>query len=335
MRAITADSFPGLVDSPDPPLQAGTAVIKVVYAGVNRADLLQVSGAYATTADSSPILGLEAAGIVHAVGSPEDRARIGRPVAALLGGGGYADFVTVPEGQLFFLDDAAPVLTGIPATPADGVSPDPSSLSPFAAAAAFPETLCTAYFNLVDLAQLRTGETVLIHGGSGGVGHVAIQLARLLGARVITTCGSASKAEFCRALGADVAIDYHDDVVEAVLDATDGKGVDVILDVLGAGGLPSNLAMLAMGGRIAVVGLQKGRRGELDFVRLMEKRATIVGARLRDLALDTKARLVSESAPYISQLRIHVDAVVPFDDAGRAHQLMDAPSTKGKVILEL
>lgn len=242
MRAISSDFGLFPIQLPEPIPRPAEILLRVFAAGVNRADLLQAAGKYSPPPGFSTILGLEAAGVIEAVGAGVDPSLVGRKVNALLDGGGYAEKVAVPLTQIRLLPDDADLIT----------------------AAARPEALCTSWFNLVQLARLREGERVLIHGGSGGVGHVAIQLATAMGAHVLTTCGSETKAQWCRDLGADYAFDYHGDVVAGVRDATDGHGVDVILDVLGAGGLAANLEMLAHGGRIAVIGLQQGRVGELD-----------------------------------------------------------------------
>lgn len=310
MRAITAESFPNTVDLPTPEPGPGEVLIRVGAAGINRADLLQAAGQYPVPDGRTPVLGLEAAGTVEKVGDGVDASLVGTTVAALLQGGAYAEYVTVPASLTTPVDD---VVQG----------------------ASWPEALYTSWFNLVTLARLQPGETALIHGGSGGVGHVAVQLAKALGARVLTTCGSEAKAEFCRGLGADVALDYHGDVPAGVADATDGHGVDVILDVLGAGGLPPNLKMLAHGGRIAVIGLQKGRKGELDLNALMAKRGTLMGALLRHVSVEEKAQIVADATPYAARIRTHIHEVVPFEDAARAHELMNEDATIGKIVLEV
>lgn len=307
------DSDLEIVELPVPEPGPAEVQIEVRAAGVNRADLLQAAGHYPVPEGANRILGLEAAGHISAVGPGVDASLIGRGVAALLDGGGYAEYVTVPVTQIRLLPDDADLTL----------------------AAARPEALCTAWLNLVQLGNLQRGETVLVHGGSGGVGHVAIQMAHAMGATVLTTCGSEEKARWCEELGAAVGIDYHGDVVGAVNGATGGRGVDVILDVLGAGGLQPNLEMLAHGGRITVIGLQKGRVGELDVNMLMGKRASITGSRLRQIGLREKAVVVSGATSFSDRVSAHVDATVPFEDARRAHELMDAPETRGKIVLTL
>ncbi len=313
MRAIPMDSNLEIVDLPVPEPGPAEVQIEVVAAGVNRADLLQAAGHYEVPEGANRILGLEAAGRISAVGPGVETSLVGRAVNALLDGGGYAQFVTSPVTQVRLLPDDADLTV----------------------AAARPEALCTAWFNLAQLGRLQRGETVLVHGGSGGVGHVAIQLARAMGATVLATCGSEEKARWCEELGAAVGIDYHGDVVAAVKGATGGRGVDVVLDVLGAGGLGPNMEMLAHGGRITVIGLQKGRKGELDVYGLLAKRATITGSRLRELSGREKALVVSGATGYSDAVEAHVDAVVPFEEVARAHELMDDPATRGKVVLTL
>ena len=234
---------------------------------------------------------------------------------ALLDGGGYAEYVVAPATQLI------PLAT------------DPTRATDRTRAAALPEALCTAWFNLVGICHLEAGQTVLIQGGSGGVGHVAIQLARLLGARVLTTVGAPWKGERCVDLGADVAIDYHDHVPAAVAEATGCRGVDVILDVLGAGGLADNLRMLVDGGQLAVIGLQQGRMGELDLGRLLSRRLTVHGSTLRARSREEKAAIVAAAAPYAPYIEPSVHAVMPLRRAAEAHALMDDPNTFGKVVL--
>ncbi|WP_418607591.1 zinc-binding dehydrogenase [Georgenia sp. SUBG003] len=203
-----------------------------------------------------------------------------------------------------------------------------------------PEAACTAWSNLVHVAGLRAGETVLVHGGSGGVGSVAIQLAAAVGARVLTTAGGAERTARCRDLGADVAIDHRtEDVVTAVEEATDGRGVDVVLDVLGAGGLDQNVRSLATGGRLVVIGTQRGRRGEIDLGRMMTKRASLHATTLRARPLDEKAAIVADVREHVwpmlddGRLRPVVAERLPLAEAARAHELLDSGSVFGKVLL--
>lgn len=309
-----------VAERPDPVPGPGELLIRVAAAGVNRADLLQREGHYPSPPGSPEWPGLEVSGTVAARGPgvdpvswPDDL-----PVAALLGGGGYAEFVTAPVGQ---------------------VLPVPSGVD-LIAAAGLPEAACTAWTNLIDSGRLAPGETLLVQGGSGGVGSFAVQLAAELGVRVITTAGGPERAARCRELGAAVAIDHRgQDVVAAVQEATDGRGVDVVLDVLGAGGLDTNLAVLATGGRLVVIGTQRGSRGTVDLGVLMAKRAYLTGSTLRPRSIEQKARVVSEVAgqvwPLVARGRIVpvIHAVLPMDQAARAHRLMDSGEVFGKVLL--
>ncbi|WP_127125699.1 NAD(P)H-quinone oxidoreductase [Georgenia sp. SYP-B2076] len=320
MRAITItdDHDLELSDVPDPRPGPGEVLVKVAAAGVNRADILQRAGHYPPPPGTSDLMGLEVSGTVAGLGDGVTGWQVGDEVAALLAGGGYAELVTAPATQLL---------------------PVPSSVS-LVDAAALPEAACTAWANLIHSGRLGAVETVLVHGGSGGVGSVAIQLAAAVGARVLTTAGGPERAARCRELGADVAIDYRaGDVARAVRDATDGRGVDVILDVLGAGALTDNVAMLATGGRLVVIGTQKGRKGELDLGRLMTKRASIHASTLRARPLAEKAAVVADVRARVwpmlddGRLRPVVAERLPLADAARAHELLDSGTVFGKVLL--
>jgi putative PIG3 family NAD(P)H quinone oxidoreductase len=320
MRAITVtpDQDLELTTVPDPLPGPGEVLVEVAAAGVNRADVLQRAGNYPVPPGASEILGLEVSGTVAALGAGVAGWQVGDEVAALLAGGGYAELVAVPAGQLL---------------------PVPGSVS-LVDAAALPEAVCTAWDNLVRAGGLVAGETVLVHGGSGGVGSAAIQLAAAVGARVLTTAGGPDRVTRCRELGADVAIDYkNEDVVEAVRSATDGRGVDVILDVLGAGGLPANVEMLATGGRLVVIGTQKGRKGELDLGKLLARQGTIRATLLRPRSLEQKAALVADVRERVwpmlddGRLRPVVADRLPLSDAARAHVLLDSGRAFGKLLL--
>ncbi|MFD1505641.1 NAD(P)H-quinone oxidoreductase [Georgenia yuyongxinii] len=320
MRAITvtADQDLALTNVPDPEPGPGEVLVEVAAAGVNRADVLQRAGNYPVPPGASEILGLEVSGTIAALGEGVTGWQVGDEVAALLAGGGYAELVAVPAGQLL---------------------PVPGSVS-LVDAAALPEAVCTAWDNLVRAGELGAGETVLVHGGSGGVGSAAIQLAVAVGARVLTTAGGADRAARCRELGADVAIDYKDeDVVEAVRAATDGRGADVILDVLGAGGLPGNVEMLAPWGRLVIIGTQKGRRGELDLGKLLSKQGTIRATLLRPRPLEQKATLVADVRERVwpmlddGRLRPVIADRLPLAEADRAHVLLDSGRAFGKILL--
>src|ERR687889_1154568 len=265
MRAVTLSGSggPEVLDwgeVPDPVPGPGEVVVDVVATAVNRADLLQRAGFYPPPPGASDILGLECSGIVSEVGEGVTGWSVGNEVCALLSGGGYAERVVVPQGQLL---------------------PRPAGVE-LATAAALPEVACTVWSNVFLLAGLRRGETFLVHGGSSGIGTMAIQLAVRAGARVFTTAGSAAKLEFCRELGAEVGINYRDeDFVERVREETDGAGVDVVLDNMGAKYLGRNVDALAVGGRLVVIGMQGGTKAELDLGTLLSKRASVAATALR------------------------------------------------------
>lgn len=326
MRAIAIDRPGGpevLVGAtiPDPVPGPGEVLVAVAAAGVNRADLLQRQGHYPPPPGAPDTLGLECAGTIAAVGPGVEAWRVGDRVAALIDGGGYAELAVVPVTQLFRVPD--------------GMG--------FAEAAALPEAVCTAWSNLVMVGGLRAGNTVLIHGGSGGVGSIAIQLARHLGARVVTTAGGPERVARCRELGADLALDYRtDDQVRGVREVSGGRGADVILDVLGAGGLTANVRSLATGGRLVVIGMQKGRRGELDLGALLVKRASIHGTTLRARPAAEKAQIVAEVNAHVwpligtgaqSAIRPLVHEVLPLSEAARAHELLASGAVFGKLVL--
>ncbi|MBO9553532.1 NAD(P)H-quinone oxidoreductase [Cellulomonas sp.] len=325
MRAVVVQS-PGdpdvlsVADVPEPDLGATELLVDVAGAGVNRADLLQRAGHYDAPEGSPVWPGLEVAGTVAAVGADVPAAagwQVGDRVAALLAGGGYAERVAVPAGLVLRVPDALPLVD----------------------AAALPEALATVWSNL-RAARLEPGQTLLVQGGSGGVGTAAVQLAAALGARVLATAGGPERAARVRELGADVVVDHRaGDVVAQVRAATDGRGVDVILDVLGAGGLADNLAMLADGGRLVVIGMQRGRRGELDLGTLLSKRASIVGTMLRSRPLDQKVAIMDGVRRHVwplvasGEVRPVVHARLPFDRAADAHRLLESGEAFGKVVL--
>lgn len=303
---------------PDPEAAAGEVLVDVIAAGVNRADLLQRAGHYPPPAGASPYLGLECSGRVASLGPGVTGWTVGDEVCALLTGGGYAERVAVPAGQLL------PVPRGV-----DLVS-----------AAALPEVAATVWSNLFIVAGLRPGEALLVHGGGSGIGTFAVQLAHVLGAKVLTTVGSPAKASAVRELGADATIDYHaEDFVARSRELTDGKGVDVVLDVIGAKYLERNLAALAVGGRIVVIGLQGGTRAELDLGRLLAKRAAVAGTTLRARPESEKAEIVRQVVEHVWPLvadgavRPVVDRVVGVEDAADAHRAMAVGENVGKILL--
>lgn len=309
-----------VVQRPDPVPGPGELVIRVAAAGVNRADLLQREGHYPPPPGAPDWPGLEVSGTVAARGAgvdpvawPDDL-----PVAALLAGGGYAEYVVVPVGQVMRVPAGLDLVT----------------------AGGLPEAACTAWTNLVDTGGLAPGQTLLVQGGSGGVGSFAVQLAAALGVRVLTTAGGPERAARCRELGADLVIDHRsEDVPAAVLAATGGRGVDVILDVLGAGGLDQNLACLATGGRLVVIGTQRGTRGTLDLAALMAKRAVVTGTTLRPRTVPEKTAVVAAVSEHVlplvadGRVRPVVHARLPLDRAADAHRLMDSGEVFGKVVL--
>ncbi len=299
---------------------AGEVLIRVAATAMNFADLLQRQGNYSNHANLNPILGLECAGRIAALGEGVTDWNPGDAVCALLNGGGYAEYVAVPAGH---------------------VLPVPAGMA-LEDAAALPEAASTVWSNMVDLAGLRAGETFLVHGGTGGVGSMAIQVARGLGAKVLCTAGSAEKIGFAIRLGAHHGINYRDeDFVAAVRNHTAGRGVDVILDVMGAGYLPRNIEALAYDGRIAMIGLQSGRDGEIPLGVMMKKRASMFTTSLRDRPLAAKNRIVAgvlaDIWPLIGKgaVRSVVDQVFPLDEAVEAHRYMESGRHTGKIVLSV
>jgi putative PIG3 family NAD(P)H quinone oxidoreductase len=309
-----------VVARPDPVPGPGEVLVRVAAAGVNRADLLQREGKYPPPPGAPDWPGLEISGVVAGHGPGVDAVTwpIGARVATLLPGGGYATAATVPAGLLLPVPDGTDLVD----------------------AAGLPEALLTAWTNVVDAGRLVPGEVLLVQGGSGGVGSVAVQLGAALGAHVIATAGGADRAERCRELGARTVVDHRAaDVVAAVRDATGGHGADVVLDVLGAGGLATNLAALATGGRLVVIGTQRGSRGEIDLGLLMARRASVIGTTLRARPLAEKERIVADvrarAWPMLTdgRLRPVVHTRLPLDRAGDAHRLLDSGEVFGKVLL--
>jgi hypothetical protein len=303
---------------PDPEPAADDVLIRVTASAVNRADLLQRQGFYEPPPGASRYPGLECSGVIEFVGSGVTDWSVGDECCALLSGGGYAELVAVPAGQVM------PLPTGIDAL----------------TAAALPEVACTVWSNLVDTARLTSGDTVLIHGGGSGIGTFAIQFARARGARVAVTAGSAEKLQACAELGADILINYREqDFVEAIRSATDGHGADVILDNMGAEYLARNIAALATNGRIAVIGLQGGIKAELDLGKLMATRGSVAATSLRARPTQDKARIcaaVVESIwPLVTSGAITptIDRIVAMSDAAEGHRVVTASEHVGKVLL--
>jgi NADPH2:quinone reductase len=296
----------------------GEVLVKVAAAGINRPDVMQRKGNYAPPPGASDIPGLEVAGEVVAVGDGVSTPAPGERVCALLAGGGYAQYVNVPAVQCL---------------------PVPAGLS-LEEAAALPETFFTVWLNLFERARLAAGETLLVHGGSSGIGTTAIMLARAFGARVIVTAGTAAKCAACLKLGAEVAINYREaDFVAATLAATGGKGADVILDMVGGDYLARNAAAAAVEGRIALIATQGGTKAELDLRVLMMKRLTISACTLRPQAVKFKGRLAAQLrekvwplfAPH--NLRPLIHARFPLTEAAAAHALMESDAHVGKIVL--
>ncbi len=323
MLAITVPTPGGpealvLAEVPDPTLAPDEVLLDVVAAGVNRADLLQRQGHYPPPPGASAYLGLECSGRVAAVGADVTGWAVGDEACALLSGGGYAARVAVPAGQLL---------------------PVPAGVS-LVDAAALPEVACTVWSNVFMTAALVPGEWLLVHGGSSGIGTMAIQLAHALGAHVAVTAGSAEKLEVCRSLGAEVLVNYRaEDFVEAVKAATDGAGVDVILDNMGAKYLARNVDALAAYGRLVVIGLQGGTRAELDLGVLLRKRASVAATSLRARPADEKAAIVAAVREHVWPLvasgavRPIVHARMPLAQAADAHRLLESSTHIGKVLL--
>lgn len=325
MRAIVATEPGGpevlaVTDLPDPVAGPGEVVVKVAAAGLNRADLLQRQGLYPPPPGASDVIGMECSGTIAALGEGVSGWSVGDEVCALLAGGGYAEQVAVPAGQ---------------------VMPLPAGVG-LVEAAALPEVACTVWSNLVMTARMQAGETLLVHGGAGGIGSFAIQLGKALGVTVLTTGGTPEKLAFCRSLGADVAIDYRADDFVAV--AREHGGADVVLDNMGAKYLARNVEALADGGRLVVIGLQGGAKAELDLNALMRKRASVAGTTLRSRPTDGprgKAAVCAEVVEHVwplveaGRIRPIIDTTIPLDRAREAHERMTSGEHTGKLLLTL
>jgi putative PIG3 family NAD(P)H quinone oxidoreductase len=323
MRAVTA-SAPGgpevltVVELPDPTPGPGEVVLDVAAAGLNRADLLQRMGFYPPPPGASDVLGMECSGTVSAAGPGVTGWTVGDRACALLAAGGYASRVAVPAGQLMPVPDGVDLVT----------------------AAALPETACTVWSNVFMIAGLQPGETILVHGGAGGIGTMAIQLASQLDSRVLTTAGTPEKLALCTSLGADVAISYREqDFVEVVRDATDGHGADVILDNMGAKYLGRNLEALAVEGRLVIIGMQGGSKAELDISTLLRKRGAVIATSLRARPPQEKAAICAAVAehvwPLVAQGRVQpiVERTLPLEEVRTAHELMESGEHTGKILL--
>lgn len=305
---------------PDPRPAAGEVLLDVTATALNRADLQQRQGRYPPPPGASEILGLECSGTVRQLGAGVTGWNVGDEVCALLAGGGYAEQVVVPAGQLM---------------------PVPRGLDLYAAAA-LPEVACTVWSNVVMTAGLHEGDVLLVHGGGSGIGTHAIQVATALGATVAVTAGSAAKLERCRSLGADILVDYtQQDFVDEVRAATDGYGADVVLDNMGASYLARNVEVLATGGRLVVIGLQGGSRAELDLGALLTKRAAVHATSLRARPTEQKAEIVRAvlagvwPAVEAGEVRPVIDRVFPLEQVADAHRLLEESTHIGKIVLQV
>jgi putative PIG3 family NAD(P)H quinone oxidoreductase len=302
-----------------PTLAAGEVLIRVAAAGVNRPDVLQRQGHYPPPPGTTDIPGLEVSGEVVSIAPDVRTCRVGDKACALVAGGGYAEYVAAPAVQCL------PV-------------PDGVSLQD---AAALPETFFTVYLNVVQRGELHTGDTLLIHGGSSGIGTTAILLGKALGVRVIVTAGSDRKCAACLELGADAAINYREkDFVQAVLEATEGRGANVVLDMVGGDYMPRNIKAAATDGRIALIATQGGTRADIDLRAVLVKRLKIAGATLRPQSVERKGRLASalrlEVWPLFTTRILRappIHARFPLADAAGAHRLMESGEHIGKILL--
>ncbi len=331
MKYIDMPTFGGpevltLAEGPTPEPQAHEVLIRVKAAGINRPDVIQRMGMYPAPKGASPILGLEVAGVVEAVGDEVTQWQVGDLACALTNGGGYAELVTVPEGQLL---------------------PIPAGLS-MIEAASLPETHFTVWSNVFDRAALQAGETFLVHGGASGIGTTAIQMAKAMGARVFTTVGDPHKIEPCEALGAELVINYREeDFLARLKSATDDKGIDVILDMVGGDYIQKNISLAATQGRIVNIAYLQGPVAKVNFLPVMLKRLTLTGSTLRPQSDSVKAEIARQLKQKIWPLYARANAsvqplmkpviakVFPFSEVQAAHQLMESNQHIGKIILDL
>jgi putative PIG3 family NAD(P)H quinone oxidoreductase len=308
-----------VAEGPAPTPARGELLIEVEASGVSRPDTAQRSGSYPPPPGASLILGLEVAGTVAALGPEVNGFAVGDRVCALCNGGGYAEFVAVPSGQ---------------------VLPLPGTWS-YVEGATLPENAFTVFDNVVTRARLREGETLLVHGGTSGIGSTAIMFARALGARAIATAGSKAKCDACVGFGAELAIDYREeDFVEAVRVHTNGRGVDVVLDFIGDGYIERDLMCLALDGRIACIAALEGPVAQIDLRRLLQRRATLLGSLMRPRTNEEKAAVASALRQRIWPLLDARNSIVPvldsvftFSDAAKAHERMESGKHIGKIVL--
>ena len=323
MRAITLSSYGDAdvlvaADVADPVAGPGEVLLDVVATAVNRADVMQRRGLYDPPPGAPPYPGLECSGRIAGLGEGVTGWAVGDEVCALLSGGGYATQVAVPAGQLL---------------------PVPAGVS-LVEAAALPEVACTVWSNVFTLARLQAGEVLLVHGGTSGIGTMALQLAARAGARVLCTVGSREKAARAVELGAERAVLHREeDFVAVVREATGGTGADVVLDNMGASYLSRNVDVLAVGGRLVVIGLQGGTRGELDLGRLLSKRGSVLATSLRARPAAEKAAIVAAVREHVwpaveaGEVRPVVDRVLPLEDAAQAHRVLESSAHVGKIVL--
>ncbi|KAG0617845.1 hypothetical protein M758_4G019700 [Ceratodon purpureus] len=323
MKAIVIDGAGGpevlkIKEVPDPKAGDGEVVVKIVAAALNRADVMQRQGNYPPPAGASLIPGLECSGTIDSVGHGVTQWKVGDEVCVLLGGGGYAEKVNVPAVQVF---------------------PIPKGVS-LRDAAAIPEVACTVWSTIFMTCHLKQGESFLIHGGGSGIGTFAIQIAKAKGAKVLVTAGSDDKLKKCLELGADVGINYKkEDFVEQVKAETGGKGVDVILDIMGAPYLPRNIKALAIDGRLFHIATQGGTIGEIDLNAVIYRRLTVTGAGLRARETDKKGEIVQEVLKNVwpeieaGKVKVIIDDVLPLANASKAHEVLEASTHFGKILL--
>ena len=331
MKFIDTPRFGGpevltMAEGPAPEVQANEVLIEVHAAGINRPDVIQRMGMYPAPKGASPILGLEVAGVVTAVGYEVSNWQVGDQVCALTNGGGYAEYVAVPEGQ---------------------VLPIPEGLS-MLEAASLPETHFTVWSNVFDRAALQAGESFLVHGGASGIGTTAIQMAKAMGATVFTTVGNDQKTTACEALGAELAINYRDEDFLASLKAqTDDKGIDVILDMVGGEYIQKNISLAAIEGRIVNIAYLQGPVAKVNFLPVMLKRLTLTGSTLRPQSDEVKAEIARQLKNKIwplysahakkqsPSMKPVIAKVFPFAEVQDAHRLMESNQHIGKIILDL
>lgn len=325
MRAVQITTPGGpevltVVEQPDLTPGPGEVLVEVVATAVNKADTLQRRGFYPAPPGASEVPGLECSGRVAALGEGVEGWSVGDEVCALLSGGGYASQVLVPAGQLMEVPEGVDLVE----------------------AAALPEVACTVWSNVFMTAGLEPGESFLVHGGGGGIGTFAIQLASAMGSKVFTTAGSAEKLAVCAELGADVTINYREeDFLEVVREVTGGRGVDVVLDNMGAKYLAANVSALADDGRLVIIGMQGGVKAELNISQLLAKRGSVIATSLRARPEEQKAAICAEVTEHVwplvtdGQVRPVIHEVMPLEEVARAHELMDSSGHVGKIVLTL